>query len=161
MFLLLAASSYFVLLLVASSYLKKINYLYVNHSLIIGILDGLGIFSGLEKSHWAMILMVALTVLSGPLSLLATWREKNSLQLLYICFLHWTGPRPIQTATGDIIHIPPVIQLVLMIHWISAQHVPLIYSMQVNFVMFSFKTAIWIKLKWPKRVKITPDKFCN
>ena len=64
---------------------------------------------------------------------------------------------------GDFIGIDatPVIQLVLMIHWISAQHVPLIYSMQVNFVMFSFKTAIWKKMKWPKRVKITPDKFCN
>ena len=35
----------------------------------------------------------------------------------------------------------PVIQLVLMVHWISAQHVPLIYSMQVDFVKFSFKTA--------------------
>ena len=55
----------------------------------------------------------------------------------------------------------PVIQLELMIHWISAQHVPLIYSMQVNYFMFSFKTPIWMKLKWPKRVKITPDKFCN
>ena len=30
----------------------------------------------------------------------------------------------------------PIIQLVLMIHWISAQHVQLIYSIQVNFVMF-------------------------
>ena len=29
-----------------------------------------------------------------------------------------------------------------MIHWISAQHLPLIYSMRVNFAMFSVKTAI-------------------
>ena len=55
----------------------------------------------------------------------------------------------------------PVIQLVLMIHWTSAQHVKLIYSMQVNFVTFSFKTAIWKKLKLPKHVKITADKFCD
>ena len=54
-----------------------------------------------------------------------------------------------------------VLQLVLMIQSLKAQHVPLIYSRQVNFVMFSFKTAIWKKLKWPKRVNITPDKFCN
>ena len=55
----------------------------------------------------------------------------------------------------------PAIRLVLMIHWFSAKHLPPIHNMQVNFVMFLFKTAIWIKLKWPQRVKITPDKFCN
>ena len=36
----------------------------------------------------------------------------------------------------------PLFQLVLMIQWLKAQHVPLIYSRQVNVVMFSFKTAI-------------------
>ena len=53
-------------------------------------------------------------------------------------------------------HLPPVIQLVLMTHWISAQHVPLIYSMQVNFVMFSFKTAIWKKTEMTKTCKYYP-----
>ena len=43
----------------------------------------------------------------------------------------------------------------------TAQHVPLIYSMQANFVMFLFKKANWKNLKWPKCVKITPDKLCN
>ena len=37
----------------------------------------------------------------------------------------------------------PLFQLVLMIHSLKVQHLPLIYSRQVNFVMFSFKTAVW------------------
>ena len=37
----------------------------------------------------------------------------------------------------------PLSQLVLMIHSLKVQHVPLIYSRQVNFDMFSFKTAVW------------------
>ena len=36
----------------------------------------------------------------------------------------------------------PVFELVLMIQPLKVHHVPLIYSRQVNFVMFSFKTAI-------------------
>ena len=39
----------------------------------------------------------------------------------------------------------PVFQLVLMIQPLKVHHVPLIYRRQVNFVMFSFKTAIWKK----------------
>ena len=38
--------------------------------------------------------------------------------------------------------LAPLFQLVLMIHSLKVQHVPLIYSRQVNFVMFSFKTAV-------------------
>ena len=36
----------------------------------------------------------------------------------------------------------PVFQLVLMIQPLKVHHVPLIYSRQVNFVIFSFKTAV-------------------
>ena len=40
-----------------------------------------------------------------------------------------------------------VFQLVLMIHWLKAQHVPLIYSRQVNLVMF------YSKLQFKKKMK--------
>ena len=64
-----------LLLLVASSYIfifpnilfKDSQYLKIG-SLLIGILDGLGIFSGLEKNQLGTLLMVALKLLSGPLS---------------------------------------------------------------------------------------------
>ena len=50
----------------------------------------------------------------------------------------------------------PVIQLVLMIDWISAQHEPLIYCMQVNFVMFSFKTVLGKKTEMTNTCKNFP-----
>ena len=38
--------------------------------------------------------------------------------------------------------LTPLFHLVLMIHSLKVQHLPLIYTRQVNFVMFSFKTAV-------------------
>ena len=58
--------------------------------------------------------------------------------------------------SGEASRWTPVIQLMLMIHWICAQHVPLIYSMQVNFVIFHLKLQLEKKLKQPKHVKIIP-----
>ena len=78
----------------------------------------------------------------------------------YDCHVTWpVGGCHIMTVMWP--DLAPVFQSVLMIQWLKAQHLPLIYSRQVNFVMFSFKTEIWKKLKWPKHVKVIPDKFCN
>ena len=55
--------------------------------------------------------------------------------------------------------VSPVFQLVVMIQPLKVYHAPLIYSRQVNFVMFSFK--LWFEKNWndKKHVNIAIKLF--
>ena len=49
--------------------------------------------------------------------------------------------------------------LLLMVHWISPQNLPLIYSMLDKYDMFSFKSAIWKNWNYQNMLKLSLKSF--